>query len=422
MSRAKRTSGNTAEGSLAVIIQNCGKDAQLLLSRHPAFMSKDIETLSRTSPEYQRHVLNRVRAGHLKPLDKTAACALVYETVSFREVISRMERALGAVRGEAAVIATRSNCGVAELDRGPDRLLTLALVVETAQDLATGISMLPNIEGVKILPRQTCKEKLEPGQGSPSRLNAASALGLLTKNAFNVPMLKPEHLPTSKEQRRALDLCEDIVTLARQALRSAHKKWGKLEARLRVRPLGTENRRVITHEDPDGVALAAAWLAERYLFAGEAVEILFVPRERVLGCFGPGDCLVDVGNTFDPAHNLFDHKPPALASRHDSCAAKLVWDHLLACGKPVGHLEELVLAVFARDSVMRRKEFAQQVTASKRNGFHAAVDAGKNLGLNNAALYWHLRRWLDRKHPQTSKEQEGAWPGPTNALTSPRSG
>src|SRR5438045_2621079 len=83
------------------------------------------------------------------------------------------------------------------------------------------------------------------------------------------------------------------------------------------------------------------------------------PRERVLGCFRAGDCLVDVGNTFDPARHLFDHKPPAFPSRHDSCAAKLVWEHLLALGKPVQHLEQLVLAVFAWDSVKRRKEFGE---------------------------------------------------------------
>jgi hypothetical protein len=105
---------------------------------------------------------------------------------------------------------------------------------------------------------------------------------------------------------------------------------------------------------------------------------------------------VDGGNTHDPECHLYDHKPPALPSRHDSCAAKLVWDRLRAQGKRVGHLENLVLAVFAVDSVARRREFKEQAVASKRDGFHAALDEAKGRGLNNAALYRHLRRWLDR--------------------------
>src|SRR4051812_33455408 len=79
--------------------RNCGLNSgELLLFGHPALTPQAIKTLSGTSPEYQRHVLDRIRAGHTTPLKKTAACALVYETVSFREVISRMERALGGVR------------------------------------------------------------------------------------------------------------------------------------------------------------------------------------------------------------------------------------------------------------------------------------------------------------------------------------
>jgi hypothetical protein len=107
---------------------------------------------------------------------------------------------------------------------------------------------------------------------------------------------------------------------------------------------------------------------------------------------------VDVGITFDPARHLFDDKPPALPSRHDSCAAKLVWEVLLARGRRVKNLEELILAVFAWDSVKRRQEFKRQAIASKRDGFHAALDAAKQQGLNNAALNRHLRRWLNEAH------------------------
>jgi len=298
--------------AVELIERSCGPYARrLLLSGHTALRSEAIGTLSRTSPEYQLHVLDHIRAGHPKPLKKTACCVLVYETVSFREVVSRLERALGSVRREVAFVNAQIDADKVSLDRGPDRLLTLALVVEIARAIADSIRRFFGIESTPFSTWREVEVEREPSPVVPSRLNAASALGLLTKNARNLPLLKPEHHPTGMEQRQALDLCDGIEAQARPALRSARKRWGMLDAQLRVRPSGAVTRRIITHADQDGDALVAAWLAERYLFAGEAVEILFVPRERVLGCLRIGDCLVDVGNTFDPARHLFDHKPSA---------------------------------------------------------------------------------------------------------------
>ncbi len=45
-------------------------------------------------------------------------------------------------------------------------------------------------------------------------------------------------------------------------------------------------RRIATHRKPDADAIAASWLAEAYLFAGEKVEVAFVPRRR-RGSTGP---------------------------------------------------------------------------------------------------------------------------------------
>jgi hypothetical protein len=45
-------------------------------------------------------------------------------------------------------------------------------------------------------------------------------------------------------------------------------------------------RRIATHREPDADAIAAARLAEAYPFAGEDVEVDFVPRRR-RGSTGP---------------------------------------------------------------------------------------------------------------------------------------
>ena len=108
-------------------------------------------------------------------------------------------------------------------------------------------------------------------------------------------------------------------------------------------------KRIVTHSKPDADAIAAAWLAETFLFPGEEVEVLFVPRLRP-GQAGPAaDCLVDIACIHDPERLIFDHKPPAFADRNATCATRLVWEHLLSLGRPVGHLEALVRVVHEGD-------------------------------------------------------------------------
>ena len=155
---------------------------------------------------------------------------------------------------------------------------------------------------------------------------------------------------------------------------------------------------MITHAKPDGDAIAAAWLAERFLFNGEAVEILFLERERVLGAYREGDCLVDVGNTHEPERFFFDHKKPAFPSRHDSCAAKLVWEHLRALGRRVEHLEPLVRAAFAGDSARARAQYSSDYMQSNRDGFHAAIARARESQRSDADVYREVRGWLDRTY------------------------
>src|SRR4051794_29018596 len=107
-------------------------------------------------------------------------------------------------------------------------------------------------------------------------------------------------------------------------------------------------KRVVTHSKPDADAIAAAWLAETFLFPGEEVEVIFGPRPRP-GHPGPAaDCLVDLGCVHDPGRLAFDHKPPG-GDRDATCATRLVLEHLRSLGRPVAHLEALVLVVHEGD-------------------------------------------------------------------------
>jgi hypothetical protein len=74
-------------------------------------------------------------------------------------------------------------------------------------------------------------------------------------------------------------------------------------------------KRIATHNKPDADAVVSLWLAQRYLFESEAVEIIFLSRGARF-C-DVADCLVDVSNVFDTQRLIFDisHRPLQIETR-----------------------------------------------------------------------------------------------------------
>jgi hypothetical protein len=408
------------------ISANCGDQARaILLSDVSRFPAVKVQELAGTSPEYQRHVLGRAAAGDKLPLKRIAASLRVYETVAFREVLSRLYRADGFVRKEVLLLE-RAVASGRQPDRLADRLLTLELIAEAARRLLDLLPDLQTIPGRRAAQAGTGSSEDEVVGEVTTKLNAPAALGYLAKNVHDIAELQPTHRPTAEQRERAVGLTRGIHRAATTARDAARRAFGRADAACRVRPARKPTRRVITHAKPDGDAVAAAWLAERFLFAGEPVEVLFVERERVLGAYRPGDCLVDVGNTHDPGNLFFDHKPPAFSDRDDACAARLVWDRLVKLGRPVRHLKPLVDVVFAGDSTRERAWFQEEYAESRRAGFHKALAKAKPKRVTNAErqpawfgvespfaaaartveptdadVYRVVRRWLDAYHRRT---------------------
>lgn len=147
--------------------------------------------------------------------------------------------------------------------------------------------------------------------------------------------------------------------------------------------------RIITHASPDLDAVVSAWLAQRYLFDGGS-EVGFASRRLdPLRCAGA--CLVDIGNTYDPSRHWFDHKPPAFADRNSTCATRLVWEHLLALGRPVRHLQPLVMVTFEGDTRRHSPDLRQ----SRIDGPHAELKRLHRLHERDGARYAHMCAWLD---------------------------
>lgn len=65
------------------------------------------------------------------------------------------------------------------------------------------------------------------------------------------------------------------------------------------RVLPPPTRRIATHKEPDADALAATWLAERFLFSGKACRVEFVAREYRVPAKCPFDAVLDVGRLHD---------------------------------------------------------------------------------------------------------------------------
>ena len=151
-------------------------------------------------------------------------------------------------------------------------------------------------------------------------------------------------------------------------------------------------KRIATHKKPDADAVVSLWLAQRYLFTGEDVEIVFLSRGARFS--DVADCLVDVSNVFDAQRLIFDHKPPAFTDRNLTCATRLVWEHLVSLGKPVEHLAPLVDVVHQGDRNPPGKA-SEELMRSRKSGLHSLIKSTRALDLNDHEFYSIVCAWLD---------------------------
>lgn len=163
---------------------------------------------------------------------------------------------------------------------------------------------------------------------------------------------------------------------------------------------------VATHQKPDADALVSAWLAWRYLFDDRRVDVVFVARGCSVKKLASYDCVVDLSGVYDPERLIFDHKPPAFSDRNETCATRLVWEHLLSLERPVEHFAPLVDLVHEGDSNPPRSPSAA-LANSRKDGLHAAVRQAR-AGLNtDLEVFQAVSRWLanfDRTARKTARQ------------------
>jgi hypothetical protein len=161
----------------------------------------------------------------------------------------------------------------------------------------------------------------------------------------------------------------------------------------RLRQIDKRRHRIATHSKPDADALVAAWIAERFLFRSHQCQVEFVDYSFRPSSKPDFDCVVDVGKTFNPARNIFDHKPPAFEDRHQSCAAKLIWEKVRKRHR-LSHLAELVELIHDGDAITRRSRSARYAH-SNRTGLHAVIRHARNYSQSDQMLYQAIKAYLD---------------------------
>lgn len=128
---------------------------------------------------------------------------------------------------------------------------------------------------------------------------------------------------------------------------------------------------IVTHQNPDFDAIASVWLLKRY-DKMDTAPVKYVntgnPDKEILE---NALAVVDTGKVFDPANLRFDHHQLPGQAANDTCAAKLVYEHVLKIGIDASHLEPLIDLIFCGDTGRSGADFSRDL------GIHALLSGYK---------------------------------------------
>jgi len=377
---------NLEQAKKKTIIDNCGAPAQRLFDKgHSYLKGETITKLYNSSPERQRYEINQVLSGRRPFSSKTD----VFDTVRCGEVTSRLARAAGWLNLAASQTPHALGTGIFADDDVSKVIAAVSCLNDNCGQLWSLIrsggrqadpvrprSYRPVINDERIW----SDDELMGADLKTVRGNLNCATSVVAKCVRDLAQVD---LPRTREQ----------VHAASVRLYGMRRNLWRMETALAV---ATPNRKkqIATHSRPDVDALVSVWLVQRFLFA-EDVEVVFVPYDQNWFHHPSVDCVVDMGGMHDARWNLFDHKTPSRPDPHATCAARLVWDHLVARGlRNVEGLGELVRTVHDGDS-SRLRAGSLAYRASKTSGVHACFDRVKSTSSNAHDQYRAVSGWLD---------------------------
>lgn len=107
---------------------------------------------------------------------------------------------------------------------------------------------------------------------------------------------------------------------------------------------------IITHSSPDMDAIGYAWLMVRYAPGFEGTQIKLMAFSAIdEEALDAADSVGDIGGEFIPSRWRFDHHHLPGSVSTSTCAAMMVWRHLLSLGEDVAHLQPLIEVIYQGD-------------------------------------------------------------------------
>ncbi len=107
---------------------------------------------------------------------------------------------------------------------------------------------------------------------------------------------------------------------------------------------------IVTHTAPDLDAIGYVWMLKRFWPGFAEAGIKLMPSNRVdRAVLDAADSVGDVGGVYDPGEWRFDHHHLPGAESTSTCAAKMVWQHLLGLGVEGGYLKPLIEVIYQGD-------------------------------------------------------------------------
>lgn len=112
-----------------------------------------------------------------------------------------------------------------------------------------------------------------------------------------------------------------------------------------------ETRKVIvTHTAPDLDAIGYVWLLKRFWPPFAEADIKLMPFNQIdRAVLEAADSVGDIGGVYDPGEMRFDHHHFPGDESTATCAAKMVWEYLVALGVVVSYLEPLIEVIYQGD-------------------------------------------------------------------------
>jgi len=128
----------------------------------------------------------------------------------------------------------------------------------------------------------------------------------------------------------------------------------------------------VTHVSPDGDSALFAWLVSRFPGQGQEVTHKFInlntPAPELIAF---ADFVGDCGGIYDPDRGCFDHHHLLPVEALSTCAARMLFEHLIHNGYKIKYLTPLVLLIWQGDIM------SQESAESREVGFHSLLSAYK---------------------------------------------